>query len=277
MATVSQLHANQKNAQLSTGPRTIEGKAAIGGNALKAGLRSARLFVDGEDPQEFAKLCEELNATLHPVGAIEAALAERISVALWRQRRLLQAETAAIDLNRRSSEIAKAVSRLDGAGFHSVTTYELQPFDQDHEGWCRAVVVEVEALQEITLETLADNAPLVHAQLLRDAADQEEEPDEHVAQLQHGLTTYVGDLVIWCRKQLDDAERRPQLLRFAEQLRAKNLALPTVQLEVIARYQTTLDNQLYKALKAFREAQEWRLKTLEQSPCSAAPLQSAAT
>lgn len=31
----------------------------------------------------------------------------------------------------------------------------------------------------------------------------------------------------------------------------------------MARYQTTLDNQLYKALRAFREAQEWRLKTLE--------------
>jgi hypothetical protein len=31
----------------------------------------------------------------------------------------------------------------------------------------------------------------------------------------------------------------------------------------MARYQTTLDNQLYKALRAYREAQEWRFKTLE--------------
>ena len=41
--------------------------------------------------------------------------------------------------------------------------------------------------------------------------------------------------------------------------------LPTDVLEVLARYQTTLDNQLYKALRALREAQEWRLKTLDQS------------
>ena len=33
----------------------------------------------------------------------------------------------------------------------------------------------------------------------------------------------------------------------------------------MSRYQTTLDNQLYKALRALREAQEWRLRTLEQS------------
>jgi len=32
---------------------------------------------------------------------------------------------------------------------------------------------------------------------------------------------------------------------------------------LFTRYQTTLDNQLYKALRAFRDAQEWRLKTLD--------------
>ncbi len=31
----------------------------------------------------------------------------------------------------------------------------------------------------------------------------------------------------------------------------------------MARYQTTLDNQLFKLLKALREAQEWRMKTIE--------------
>ena len=36
-------------------------------------------------------------------------------------------------------------------------------------------------------------------------------------------------------------------------------------LEVFSRYQTTLDNQLYKSLRALRDAQEWRLKTIEGS------------
>ena len=37
-------------------------------------------------------------------------------------------------------------------------------------------------------------------------------------------------------------------------------------LEILARYQTTLDNQLFKTLRALREAQEWRLKTLDANP-----------
>ena len=34
-------------------------------------------------------------------------------------------------------------------------------------------------------------------------------------------------------------------------------ALPT-QTDLLSRYQTALDNDLYKALKALREAQAWR-------------------
>jgi hypothetical protein len=37
-------------------------------------------------------------------------------------------------------------------------------------------------------------------------------------------------------------------------------------MDLLARYQTTLDNQLYKALQALRQAQEWRLKTLDSVP-----------
>jgi DNA anti-recombination protein RmuC len=35
--------------------------------------------------------------------------------------------------------------------------------------------------------------------------------------------------------------------------------------ERIGRYQSTLDNELYKALRALREAQTWRLRTIEAS------------
>jgi hypothetical protein len=46
-------------------------------------------------------------------------------------------------------------------------------------------------------------------------------------------------------------------------VRAKQLVLPLDALQLMSRYQSTLDNQLYKALRALREAQAWRLKTLE--------------
>ena len=70
-------------------------------------------------------------------------------------------------------------------------------------------------------------------------------------------------MIQWCHEQLKQAERHPQVLALAEQVKAKRLVLPDAVLEVFSRYQTALDNQLYKALRALREAQEWRLKTLD--------------
>ena len=45
-------------------------------------------------------LAAELQAALSPVGFVELALVERIAIALWRQRRLVTAETASIYLAR---------------------------------------------------------------------------------------------------------------------------------------------------------------------------------
>ncbi len=84
-----------------------------------------------------------------------------------------------------------------------------------------------------------------------------------LANHENGLKGYATDLAGFCRKELSEAEKRPHILTLADQLRAKRLVLPSETLELFSRYQTTLDNQLYKALRAFREAQEWRLKTLD--------------
>ena len=48
MATAKQISANQRNAHLSTGPRTDRGKAAARGNALRHGL-AATVVVPGEE------------------------------------------------------------------------------------------------------------------------------------------------------------------------------------------------------------------------------------
>ena len=62
-------------------------------------------------------------------------------------------------------------------------------------------------------------------------------------------------------------------MALAEHVRAKRLVLPKDTLELLSRYQTTLDNQLYKALRALRDAQDWRLKTIEMAPQPSVPAQ----
>jgi hypothetical protein len=257
--TEQRLAANRANALKSTGPVTAAGKATVSRNATRHGLLSAKLFLDDEDPAVFQHLLDELGASLNSVGVLESSLVERIAITIWRQRRLVQAETASLGLTHQPNQIAKAVSSELRGG--DVKPDDLVPFDADHARWCQDVVAEIEAADEIDLRSLQQRAPLIYAQLLTDADD--EDLATFTAAHDGGLTGYMGELLLYCRKKLREAEARPRLLAIAAQVRSKRLMLPADALELLARYQSSLDNQMFKLLRALRDAQEWRLKTLE--------------
>ena len=169
-------------------------------------------------------------------------------------------------LERRDSAILDGFRRLhDWCERDEITATCLEPFDAELVAWCRAVLDEVESTEDYTLEELEEAAPHVWGQLKSEADEDNETPEAYLSGSENGLAEFLADLCRWCRRQLEAAEKRPQLLEFVEQLRQRGLVLPAAQLDVMARYQTTLDNQLYKALRAYREAQEWRLKTLEHA------------
>jgi hypothetical protein len=92
--------ANRRNAQLSTGPRTEDGKSQSRRNALRHGiLASALLITKGEGaehPAEFEELLEGLSRDLSPVGALEEMQVEKIAVCWWRQKRALQCEAGLV-------------------------------------------------------------------------------------------------------------------------------------------------------------------------------------
>lgn len=262
--TELRLSANQANALKSTGPISISGKARSCRNSTRHGLLSTGLFLDHEDPAAFETMLEDLQQALRPVGQVELALVERIAIALWRQRRLVAAETANLTIGRRNAAIAKEIARLHEPKLgHDVGEDDLAPYDTSQLEWVAAVIVEIEALTEISFETLPDTAPLVWAQLESDVEDGQSGPQDYVKVYKNGLTGYIAELLDWCRSEQSKAERRPQLLALAEQVSAERLVLSADDLELLARYQTTLDNQLYKALRALRDAQEWRFRTLE--------------
>lgn len=101
MATRKQIRANRKNAQKSTGPKTEAGKAIASLNATKHGLYSQNVVIDSpylkEDPEEFEKLCFNLMADLDPHGPFQYQLVIKIATCMWRQRRVINAETAWIN------------------------------------------------------------------------------------------------------------------------------------------------------------------------------------
>ena len=92
MTSDKQAKANRQNARKSTGPKTLEGKAAVRLNAVKHGLLSQEIRLPGEDEAALRELDERLRSELQPVGELEGLLAEQIIAAVWRLRRLRSVE-----------------------------------------------------------------------------------------------------------------------------------------------------------------------------------------
>ena len=78
-AVAVQEHANRSNAQKSTGPRTVEGKAVVAQNAVKHGLLAQEVVIKGEDPGEFELYRDQMLGELAPVGQVESMLAAGVA------------------------------------------------------------------------------------------------------------------------------------------------------------------------------------------------------
>lgn len=91
--------ANRQNAQMSTGPRTVEGKAVSARNATRHGLLGRATLLPDEAPEVFSAFAENLLAHLAPVGALEALLADRVVDTAWRLGRMARIESGLLVLH----------------------------------------------------------------------------------------------------------------------------------------------------------------------------------
>jgi hypothetical protein len=115
MATESQILANRRNAQKSTGPRTSEGKAVVSQNAVKHGLLTRRDVISEESQADFELYRNQMLAELDPASPMESMLAERVVTLSWRLKRVCRIQNQTIDaLNapNTSSPLAKLTQSL---------------------------------------------------------------------------------------------------------------------------------------------------------------------
>jgi hypothetical protein len=98
MATQSQIEANRRNAQKSTGPKTPEGKARSRRNGLIHGLTAQACMLEDEDPQDLIKTIEELREKYDPQDTDEDFLIERMAKARFRYGRIMPLEAAIYNL-----------------------------------------------------------------------------------------------------------------------------------------------------------------------------------
>jgi hypothetical protein len=93
MSSAAQIAANRVNSQLSTGPRTPEGKARSSQNARKEGFNSATLHILPEQKDEFERFRQAVHRDTRPDGAIESEYVHRLIASGWNLRRVRYLES----------------------------------------------------------------------------------------------------------------------------------------------------------------------------------------
>jgi hypothetical protein len=90
MSTPAQIAANQKNSQLSTGPKTEEGKSASSKNNFRHGFTGAFALLPWEKQEEFNILLDELRAEHKPATITETLLVEKMAQSYWLSQRAIK-------------------------------------------------------------------------------------------------------------------------------------------------------------------------------------------
>jgi hypothetical protein len=98
MATAKQIQANRLNAQRSTGPRTLEGKARSSMNALRHGLTAETIVLVSEEEPGYHDLRGALLTSYAPANAHEMMLVDNIAAGYWRTIRARKFEKAIFDI-----------------------------------------------------------------------------------------------------------------------------------------------------------------------------------
>jgi len=117
MTTLAKVEANKRNSQLSTGPRTSEGKTAVASNAIRHGIYARVPVIPGESPDQWEAHRSGVVESLAPVGLLEVNLAERVALLLWRLQRIARYEAESV-----------------AAGIAEVETPPIPPPEDDYDG-----------------------------------------------------------------------------------------------------------------------------------------------
>jgi hypothetical protein len=100
MSTSAQIAANQKNAQLSTGPTSPDGKSKSSLNAVKTGLTGRTVLLPADDAAAYEAHVSGFFAHHQPAGEEEQRLVQSIADSVWRMMRIPSLEFGIYALGR---------------------------------------------------------------------------------------------------------------------------------------------------------------------------------
>jgi hypothetical protein len=100
MATEKQIHANQANAKLSSGPVTDQGKATASHNAVKTGLTGQTVLLKTDDVELYHAHSKRFSDKFEPANEDEATLVQDLADTEWRLARIPSLEAGVLALGR---------------------------------------------------------------------------------------------------------------------------------------------------------------------------------
>jgi hypothetical protein len=103
--------ANRANAQLSSGPRTPEGRAVSSMNAVKTGLTGRTVLLPSDDVEAYRQHIAAYENEYKPVGVRESELVQSLADLQWRLQRIPGLEMAIYARGR--DEFAAQFEELD--------------------------------------------------------------------------------------------------------------------------------------------------------------------
>lgn len=137
MTSFRQIEANRRNAQLSTGPITEDGKRKSRQNAVRHGLTAETIIDALEDAEDYAAFEMAVTSDYDAQSAVERELVLRLASLLWRLRRATAIETGLFKIQaqqlllfreRRPHHLARpAGAEDDGQQYQS-------PYASSHDG-----------------------------------------------------------------------------------------------------------------------------------------------
>lgn len=238
-------------------------------NALKHGVLSRHAVLAHEDGAEFGDLLAALVTEHQPAGPTEVHLVEELAGAIWRKRRVLQAEGASINQGLKGSardservipSAAPFEAGLSGKGTDIRDLVGMTPEEVAVQQ--RDARADLDATDKATA-VLRRGGPSAYERALRalraDSRDwwREFVADEEYPETAEGLDEFIRThLAPVCHQTEKEA-------RHHDAIKAQTLGegLQAHRLEKLNRYETHLDRKFERAL-----AMLLKLKELRQSP-----------
>lgn len=277
--SLAKIEANRRNAQKSTGPKSIEGKEKSKMNALKHGLVAQATVIPvgeaKESDSEFTQLLDRVMAEFEPQGFIEEMLTERIAICYWRLRRAAYAEVGEI---RKSLDTSKGeVDDQDIARFLAAKSdcEHKNEEAEDRFDELKSTVAGLEFLIALLrdarheFENMGKMCSGTHEKLMMylnydvrnyldatieeyKARNKEEKPKPEYEETPLYLAVVTDLDTLSTKKTLLEENRRLQ-----HEINVIRSAIPS-DINRITRYEAAIERQLYKALDKLEDLQRAR-------------------